>query len=142
MSTSHAGINELYILWFQLCIFFTNLSKLCLYFRLLLCFFQIILPLTLQICIRVSFYPQSSQTILYHVAYNPVRCKKLRNSRNFLFCNLSFFRKGIILWLSIIILIHPADDFYLSSCADVKIFLQNIMYQMIHNSILINYRQI
>ena len=142
MPGTHARINKLYIFRFQLCILLPNLSKFFLYFRLLLCFFQIIFPLSLQISIRVSFYPQSPQAIFYHVAYNPVWCKKLRNRRNFLFCNLSFFRKGIILRLSIIILIHPADDFYLSTCAYIKIFLRNIMYQMIYNSILINYRQI
>ena len=40
MTRTHARINELYIFRFQFCIFFTNLNKLCLYFRLLLCFFQ------------------------------------------------------------------------------------------------------
>ena len=63
--------------------------------------------------IRVSFQPQTTKAVFYHVADDPVRRKQLGCSRNILFCNFDIlFQCGeyIILFLTVVILIQPADN--------------------------------
>ena len=63
--------------------------------------------------IRVSLQPQATKAVLYHVTNNPVRCEKLGCCRDVFFRNFHILfqcRKNIIFFLTIIILIKPADD--------------------------------
>ena len=61
----------------------------------------------------MSLQPQATKAVLYHVANNPVRCEKLGRCRDVFFCDFHILFqccKNIILFLTVIILIQPADD--------------------------------
>ena len=135
MTGTGARVNDFQLFRRECGIFFTDFCQLCLYFRLLFSFFQIVMPFgifrvtisgnigrlfflcrkKLFFCIRVSFQPQTAKAVLYHVADNPVRCKKLGSGRNILFCNFDILfqcSEYIILFLTVVILIQPADNLH------------------------------
>ena len=95
---------------------FANFRQLRLDSGFLLGLFQIILPLTLQFIVRVSFHPQAAEAVLHHIAHNPVRREELRRGRNLFLADLDVLfevSKHFILRLAVIVLIQPADDLHL-----------------------------
>ena len=142
MSASHTWIDKMNILRIQLRILFMYLVKLLLHLQLLLRFVQIVFPFGFQQIIWMPLHPQTPETILHHIAHNPVRRKKLCHRRNLFFRNLTVLGKSFILRLRIVILIQPADNLHLSAFFNIKIILRNIMNQMIDNALLINHRNI
>ena len=133
MTRTRARIDDFQLFRRECGVFFADFRQLCLYFRLLLGFFQIIMPFgifwvtvsgnigrlfflcwkKLFFCIRVSFQPQTTKAVLYHIANNPIRCKQLGSSRDILFCDFHILFQScenIILFLAIVILIQPADN--------------------------------
>jgi len=152
VTAAHARINYLDFFRFDIFIFFPNRFQLFLNIRFLLCLIKVVFPSPFQFFILMSFYPQSSDTVLYHIAHNPVRCKKLCSCRNTLLSNFHILfqqRKCLIFRLCIIILVHPSNDFnlsgwlsILSNITDIKIIFLDVMCQMIYDSILISDRYI
>ena len=133
MTGTGAWVNDFQLIRCQRGVFLANLGKLCLHFRLLLSFFQIVVPFgifrvtvsgsisrlfflcrqKLLFHIWVSLQPQTTKTVLHHVANNPVRCEKLGCCRNVFFCNFHILFQScenIVFFLAVIILIQPAND--------------------------------
>lgn len=117
----------------SVCIFLTNLGKLRRHIRLLLGFFQIIVlfgifQVTLPgnigrlffpyrqklfFGIWVSLQPQTTKAVLYHIANNPVWCKKLGCCMDVFFCDLHILfqsSKNIVFFLTVILLIQSIDN--------------------------------
>ena len=135
MTGTGAWVNGFHLFRCQCCVFLVNLGKLCLYFRLLLSFFQIVMPfgifqITLSgnigrpfflcrqkliLSIRVSLQPQTAKAVLYHVTNNPVRRKQLGSGRDILFCDFDILFQGskhVVFFLTVVILIQPADNLH------------------------------
>jgi len=133
MAGTGTWINNFQLIRCQGSVFLADLSKLCLHFRLLLSFFQIVVPFGIFrvtvsgsisrlffLCrkklffdIWVSLQPQTTKTVLHHVANNPVRCKKLGCCRDVFFCDFHILFQcceNIVLFLAVIILIQPTDN--------------------------------
>ena len=133
MTGTGAWVNDFQLIRCQCGVFLTNFCKLCLHFRLLLSFFQIVVPFgifhvtvsssigrlfflgrkKLIFGIWVSFQPQTTKAVLYHVANNPVRCKKLGCCRDIFLGDFHILFQScenIVFFLAVIILIQPADD--------------------------------
>ena len=138
MTGTHTGVDELYILRVQGSVLFTNFREFCLHLRLLLCFFQIVFPVFFQAAFRVSFHPQTAKAVLHHVANDPVRGEQLGYGRDFLFGDLTVLCKGSRFRFSVVILIQPADDLYLTTALDVEVILRDIVNQVIDYTILVN----
>ena len=133
MTGTGARVNYFQLIRCQGGVFLTNLGKLCLHFRLLLGFFQIVMPFgifrvtvsgsigrlfflgrkKLFFHIRMSLQPQTTKRVLDHVTNDPVRREKLGCCRDVFFCDFHIlFQSGenIIFFLAVIILIQPADN--------------------------------
>ena len=133
MTRTRAWVNTFNLIRCQCCIFLANLGKLHLHFRLLLGFFQIVMPFSilritvsgnigrlfflswqkLLLNIRVSFQPKTTKAVLYHISNNPVRCEKLGCCRDVFFCDFHILFqccKNIIFFLAVIILIQPPNN--------------------------------
>ena len=133
MTGTGAWVDNFQLIRCQCSVFLANLNKLCLHFRLLLGFFQIVVPFgifritvfgsigrlfflswqKLLFRIRVSLQPQTTKAVLYHVANNPVRCEKLGCCRNVFFCDFHILFQcceNIVFFLAVIILIQPANN--------------------------------
>ena len=108
MTGTTAGVNTLELLRSHSGVFLADFCQLCLHIRLLLCFFQIILPPGFQFVIRVSLHPQATEGILHHIADDPVRCKQLGCRWNVLLGNFHILLEGgkyLVFFLCIVILI-------------------------------------
>ena len=133
MTGTGAWVNDFQLIRCQCGVFLANLGKLCLHFRLLLSFFQIVVPFgifrvtvsgsisrlfflgrkKLTLNIWVSLQPQTTKAVLYHVTNNPVRCEKLGCCRDVFFCDFHILFQcceDIVFFLAVIILIQPSDD--------------------------------
>ena len=144
MSTSHAWINACNIGRFQFFIGGTDFCQFYIDRFFLLCFRKIVFPSEsfcgcFFICTWIycpqMFYPDSSNRVFHHITHNPIRCKELSGCWNSFFRDLYIlfqFCEGIIFQFCIVILIQPANDFYLSGwiaffvqCRYIKILFWN-----------------
>ncbi|CDD81285.1 unknown [Dialister sp. CAG:357] len=133
VTAAHAGIDSADLIRRERRIFFFDLVKLLLNFRFLLCFFQIIFPAFFQVIIRMTFYPQTPERVLDHIADNPIRCEQLCSRWDFLFCDLLILlevSKDLVLRLSVVILIQPADNLHLI----LPVFLRNLCYHLFNHA--------
>ena len=107
MTGSTAWVNHFQLIRCQCGVFLANLTQLCLHFRILIGFFQIVVPFgifrvsisvstsrlfflrwqKLLLHIRVSLQPQTAKAVLYHIANDPIRCEKLGCCWNIFFCD-------------------------------------------------------
>ena len=133
MTASGTRVDTLNILWFQRFVLFPDGIQLRLNLRFLFCFFQIIFPLPFQLIIRMTFHPQTTKAVFYHVTNNPVRRKQLGCSRDIFFCDFDILfqsRKDVILLLTVIVLIEPANNL---NCI-LPIILRNQRNHLLHNA--------
>ena len=128
MAAAAARVDDLDLFRGQVGILFADLGQLGLYLRLLLGFFQIIVPLGVlwvtapgdigglflrrgqQLCfgVRVTLHPQASKAVLHHVPHDPVWGKQLGRRRDILLGDLDIFLEGgkhTVLFLAVVVLI-------------------------------------
>ena len=141
MAGAHAGVNELNVFRVQGSILSANFREFRPHLFLLFRLFQIVFPVLFQSTVRVSFHPQTAETVLHHVADNPVRGEQLGHGRDFLFGNLAVLGKNSGLRLGIVILVQPADNFHLTTLLDVEVSLRDIVNQVIDHAVPVNDRK-
>ena len=154
MTGAHAGVDEPYVLWGELAVFCPNLRQLRLNLWFLLGFLQIVVPLGIfpipiacheRILLRLgrqqvfggigmAIQPESAQRIFHHVTNDPVRGEQLGDGRNLVFGD-SALGKGLAFWLSVIVLVQPADDLHLAFLGHVEIALRNVVGQVVHHAV-------
>ena len=64
----------------------------------------------------MPLHPQAAQGVLHHIVDDPIRGKELGGSRNIFLADFHILLQGgedIVLFLTVVVLIEPADDLYL-----------------------------
>ena len=74
MPGTHAGVDKGQVFRVQGGVLLADRRQLCLYLRLLRGFVQIVLPVSPQVAVRVTLYPQAAKAVFNHIANCPVRC--------------------------------------------------------------------
>ena len=108
MTGTHAGINDLDVLWIQPGVFLTDLRKLCLHLRLLLGFIQIVPPIFFKPVVGMALHPQAAQRVFHHVLDDPIGGKELGGGRDALLGDFDIFLQqgeGVVLQLRVVVLI-------------------------------------
>ncbi len=113
MAAAHAGVDEADILGTHALRGLADGGELPRDRRLLLRLGQIVAPAErLRAALGMPLQPVAAETVLHHVAHNPVRRKELRRGGDILFPHLFLGREDGILRLRIVVLVEPADNLH------------------------------